>query len=431
MARFTGLALELQEAIWAMVLPPRGGIHWIQIEGVPHPPDTIRESLDRVRDLFDDKEPVEPSAVQKLRAKNRAYFDYTMEKARDDDYTSPFFESLYVIPPSLWGRGGKPIDHEVDGEEEELAETRRCRQFSTYTQIATLLSTCRVSRMVALRHLDRMTGDGTWPLYRSVGPLARPRQMSIWKKQYRHGADPPILPGEEDSEEDALVPKICATLDLVVFRLHTASGHATDILKHVVYQLRPENCCYDQAVLPSFDRVGIEWHPMWAAPECRRECEAIALRSVMQLLGDRTQLSTQFYWLVDGIPRPKWDEYPPAIPKAFEAVIASRKKNILRYWDLDEEHKERLLTHHDLHQEFEANGRRYYVVFVVTEWTSDDCLAERYRDSSIDWDSPFPGGEALWPEALRAPVQMAYDIRADTGTDLFSTYILSWEPICS
>jgi hypothetical protein len=94
--------------------------------------------------------------------------------------------------------------------------------------------------------------------------------------------------------------------------------------------------------------------------------------------------------------------------------------------------KDRLLQHHDLHHEFEANGRRYYIVFVIACW--EDHLGASFHDPAVSWDGPFPGGEDLWPKTLRDPVRVAYEIQRTPShnnewTDKSCTYVLSWEPI--
>lgn len=193
-------------------------------------------------------------------------------------------------------------------------------------------------------------------------------------------------------------------------------------------------CLRGEAVIPSFNRIGIEWHPRWATPEGRKElCEG-AVGDIVGLAGNRSSVSTQLYWLVDGIPRPQWDQYPPAISAAFSRVIERRKDHVLKYWQTDKAWKDQLLKHHDLHQEFEANGRRYYVVLVLTDWTSEYCLEESFRDPAVSWDSPFPGGEDFWPEALRDLVPVAHELQQsglhiNMWTDTFCSYVLSWEPI--
>ncbi|KAL1603298.1 hypothetical protein SLS59_004394 [Nothophoma quercina] len=45
MAIFNDLAIELQEAIWELVLPASRGVHWVEVEGIPHDPEFIRDSI--------------------------------------------------------------------------------------------------------------------------------------------------------------------------------------------------------------------------------------------------------------------------------------------------------------------------------------------------------------------------------------------------
>ena len=45
MAIFSDLAIELQEAIWKLVLPASRGVHWVEIDGIPHKLDFIRDSI--------------------------------------------------------------------------------------------------------------------------------------------------------------------------------------------------------------------------------------------------------------------------------------------------------------------------------------------------------------------------------------------------
>jgi hypothetical protein len=94
---------------------------------------------------------------------------------------------------------------------------------------------------------------------------------------------------------------------------------------------------------------------------------------------------------------------------------------VLVYWEIEEA---RLLEHHNLHQEFAANGQKYYVVFVVVEWRSEYYIEESFLDLAVNWDGPFPSGRELWPEALRDLVRLAYDVHRDIGTDMFCTYVL-------
>jgi hypothetical protein len=98
---------------------------------------------------------------------------------------------------------------------------------------------------------------------------------------------------------------------------------------------------------------------------------------------------------VDGIRPQQWDQYPAAISTAFSQVIEKRKDRLFKFWEVEEAQKSQLLEHHDLRQEFEANGRRYYVVFVMTEWCWCHYLELSYIDAKLDWDGPFPGGEDI------------------------------------
>ena len=250
-------------------------------------------------------------------------------------------------------------------------------------------------------------------------PYHRPRPLTIWKQNYK---DDVVVPDTVDK----LVPTIYGTLDLVIFRLHTASGYPKEILHHAYYQMTPWGS--DDGI-SAFDRIGIEWNPLWATTEGRKELCEEKISWAIYLMGNKNAASAQLYWLVDGIPRPQWNQYPPAIPTAFSRVIEKRKSSLLRYWNTDQAWKDRLLKHHDLNQEFEANGRRYYVVFVIAEFTSEYCLEESFLDPDVSWDGPFPGGEDIWPGALREPVRVASKLQDSFPTDRYCSYILSWEPI--
>lgn len=431
MARFTDLPVEIQTDIWELVLPYRGGVHWVEFEGFPHPPGYIKNSLEITRKLYGDSDQ-EPTLIEDcdIKAKKRLYFQYCFENRHTIDGISRFFQYLYPIVPSVWGQSGRPAplgEEDTLSQEflDEIAKTRCCRQLSTYTQVTTLLSTCHISRLVALDYLRQVDSNGSFQLSRGVGPNSRPRPFSVWRQQYESNEAAP-----EGVKENPIIPTICGTLDLVVFRLHTASGYPTPILNYPFYQL-VQNLNGDSDI-PEFSRIGIEWHPLWATAEGRKKFSDEAVGNIIQLTGRRSQLTTKLYWLVDGIPRPKWDQYPSAIPAAFSRLIEKKKHRMLRWWQqMEEVQKDRLLEHHDLHQEFEANGRRYYVVFVVTTWRWgwDSSIEESFLDPAINWDGPFPGGEDLWPAALRDPVRLAYEVRDKMGTDQFCSFILSWEPI--
>jgi len=119
--------------------------------------------------------------------------------------------------------------------------------------------------------------------------------------------------------------------------------------------------------------------------------------------------------------------------RRFSRVMEKRKDYIHKYWQKDKAWKDRFRNNHNLHQEFEANGRRYYVVFVVSKWDSEYNLEESFRDPSLSWEGPFPGGQDLWPQALHRPAQVAYEIQQggdiNMWTDPHGSCILSWEPI--
>jgi len=249
--------------------------------------------------------------------------------------------------------------------------------------------------------------------------IYRPRSLNTWKQQYQDD-------WRNSETVDKLVPTICGALDLVVFRLHTAKGLPKDILNHVYYQMKPWN---SDSAIPEFDRIGIEWHTLWATQEGRKYLCEDGIYWTIQLLGNINASAAQLYWLVDGVPRPRWDEYPPAIPAAFSRVIEKRKGQILKYWQADQAWKDQVLKHHNLSQEFEANGRRYYIVFVVADWASESHLETSFRDPAVDWNGPFPGGENIWPESLRPPVRVARELQPNLPTDSYCSYVLSWEPM--
>lgn len=435
MARFNDLPIEIQTQIWELVLPYRGGMHWVEFEGVPRSPEAIRESLERTRILFDNNE---------LRIKNRGtvwksegWRKHFWKRLEDEDFGTPFFDYIYTIVPSVWGSSR---DTELDLTDradtlpqevvDEIVRTRRCRQLSTYTQIATLLLTCRISRLTALGHLEKIKSKCEWWLCRGVGPMHRPRPLNVWAQQYEN-----VETNTRDGYQ-VLVPTIYAVLDLVVLRLHTTSGYPTPTLRYAHYQLFPEAYGRKVQKLPFYDRVGIEWHPLWATPEGRKEFCEDGIEHIIRLSGSHGIFTTRFYLLVDGIPRPRWDEHVPAIPAAFARVIEKKRENFFENLWSEVEDREILMLesyssteNYDLHHEFEANGRRYYIVFVVADWHCEFSIEESFLDPALNWDGPFPGGEDLWPEALRAPARLAYDVRNSLHVNDDYSFILSWEPI--
>lgn len=164
MATFNDLAVELQEAIWTLVLPTRG-VHWIEVEGIPHEPAYLRESI-RMTQWHQDHFGHIPETYDDAweRQEHPEYYDRAMAKHVKGDDSGAFFRRLFTTVPALLGCGGladpdcaAPGGHtQLPGDlADEVAYMRRCRQLSTYTQIATMLSTCRLSRVVAQWRIRR------------------------------------------------------------------------------------------------------------------------------------------------------------------------------------------------------------------------------------------------------------------------------------
>lgn len=433
MPTFNDLAIELQEATWKFVLPYRG-IHWVEIEGLVHDAPYVRDSIRFTRQSYPDGKLPEvsindfwslPKCEEQL-----ARFMATRKPHGNGRCPGLFFQSLVPVVPSVWGAAGPGGQH-GDGEmtaqlADEVTYTRRCRQLSTYTQVAALLGTCRLSRDIALGYVEKYS-PYLWHIYRSKGLLYRPRHLHVWESQY---------PNETSNGPDygpphtSLVPTIRSPLDLVVLRLHDSHGRATPMLHQGAFQFPPESIT-SPGVFPWFDRVGIEWHPRWA--DERDQFRAANVQSILGLMDSHSNMSTMLHWLVDGIPRPNWKrDYPRVVPAAFEAWMGHYYYQVHRFQsNMDESTKAAFLADCNLDLEFEANGRRYYVVFVVIPWKQWGNLGADV-ESSIE--GPFLGGEAIWPEKLRAPARFAYDML--TNWDLYSlctnthmSFILGWEPV--
>lgn len=437
MAKFNDLAVELQEAIWELVLPHTRGVHWIEVEGIPHEPEFVRDSIRMTQWHKFDRIPETRDAVYYAQQRHPRFSERAEAKT---DESGPFFRHLLTTVPAVFGRPG-PDDDDDDGSKQlpydradEIAYTRRCRQLSTYTQVSTLLSTCRLSRLVAQQHM-RDNSNCSWALHRSMGPLYRPRPMDVWEAQYGHEKTPPAVISSLDGAE-VLAPRIHA-LDLAVFRLHDSHGRATPLLRQAAWQYGVETPCHG-TTFACFDRVGIEWHPSWGSTaggraELLRPENVQAFVRVMQV----AHFPSFLYWIVDGVPRPDWGrDYPGVVKEIFEERMAQEKKQVLehlsRHWEQSDREREAMLADHHLGQEFKASGRRYYIVFVAFGMFTRD-LRRRLRAAGLGHTAPFPGGEDLWPEALREPARLAYDVMRDEsanlGTYQTTSYILSWEPI--
>lgn len=138
MTTFNDLAVELQETIWKLVLPVSRGVHWIEIDGIPHKPDFTRDSIRMTQqyefDLIPEKN------VYYLRGTNPEFNNRV--RANPDELSSPFFRHLLTTVPAVFGQSGPEEDSKTLRSDifDEIAYVSRCRQLSTYTQITALLS---------------------------------------------------------------------------------------------------------------------------------------------------------------------------------------------------------------------------------------------------------------------------------------------------
>lgn len=428
MAIFNDLAVELQEAIWELVLPTARGVHWIEVEGIPQDPDFIRDSIRSTQSYNFDRIPEGKDEIFHLRQLDSEFKKRIFTKKND---SSAFFRHLLTTVPAAFGASGPDSEQLQHAQADEIAYTRRCRQLSTYTQITTLLSTCRLSRYVAQQRIrDRKC---TWPIYRSMGALYRTRPMDVWEAQYSDGKAPPIPHGVDGCTWEPLAPRI-HSLDLVVLRLHDSHGFATPLLRQAPWQHFIETSMHGETY-GCFDRIALEWHPFWATSV------GGALRSDNIKTFVRNMQVGHFpatpYWLVDGVPRVNWKhDYPAVIGDIFAEHMAGEKEDVLEHlkmhWNLSNEEETTLLADHHLGQEFEANGRRYYIVFVLLR-SFEQKIRQRLDDAGVGYKGPFPGSAAIWPEAIREPVRLAHDVICDASINLGTykqhSYILSWEPI--
>ena len=432
MAVFNDLAIELQEAIWELVLLTSSrGVHWIEVEGIPQDPEFIRGSIYMTKWCKFDRMPETHSDVMQSRRLNPE-FDTRVNATQE---SSSFFSKLLTTVPAVFGRSGSESKESGELEDDladKIAYTSRCRQLSTYYQIATLLSLCRLSRSIAQRYIQD-NRKCSWPIWRSMGSLYRPRPMDVWEAQYSGDKNPLVLESHDQSWQ-LLQPQIPA-LDLVVFRLHDSEGRATSLLKHAPWQYWIEQGMHG-TTFGCFDRIGLEWHPSWGTVGGRGELRPGNIQAFVRIMQMQHFPST-IYWLVDSVPRPDWRrDYPTVVQKIFADRIADDKSSIVEHlnmhWDLEPTDYEALLSDYDLGQEFEANGRRYYIVFVVFNQFLEE-ERDQLDKAGLGWSGPFPGSAAMWPEALREPVRLAYDVCGDgsknLGTYKSFSYILSWEPI--
>lgn len=428
-----------------MLVLPNRGMHWVEVEGIPHEPAYIRESISMTEWHNFESIPETDESAWFTRQDHPGYDERAEAKYAKGDDSGAFFRRLFTTVPAVFGRvglgdagGATPEGQKQLASDlaDEVAYTQRCRQLSTYTQIATMLSTCRLSRLVALQRIgdDR---NVSWPIHRSLGPHYRPRPLDVWKDQYSDNAKIPrrLTPGDDDGGQEVqqLIPRIHA-LDLVVLRLHDRHGRPTPLLRQAAWQYGIEAVRSYGTIFECFDRVGIEWHPSFATPR-HEHLRPGNVKAVVRLMEGGYSASS-LYWLVDGVPRPDWQrDYPAVVEKIFSARIAEAKAGVLRHlsfhWPwLSDEEKTAMLADHHLGQEFEANGRRYYIVFVVG-WNFYGHERRLLRKAGLGQSGPFPGSAELWPEALREPARVAQDAMEKTGNlgVCGNSFILSWEPV--
>lgn len=403
---------------------------------MPHEPDLIRDSIRMTESHKFDRIPATHDGVLQAR---RIHPHFKARRQATTDESGPFFRHLITTVPAIFGRQGPDEDDGAPGQhaskhlpydlDDEIAYTRRCRKLSTYTQITTLLSTCRLSRLVAQRRIHNES-ECSWPLHRSLGPLYRPRPMDVWEAHYDNNKAPSVI-NDYDGVE-VLAPRIHA-LDLAVFRLHDSQGRATPLLQQAAWQYGIET--RHGTTFACFDRIGIEWHPSWATVGGRGELRPGNVQAVVHLM--QMLHSSFLYWMVDGVPRPNWGrDYPAVVREIFDERMRHERIVVLdhlgRHWKQSREEREAMLADHHLGQEFEANGRRYYIVFVVLNQFDGEPKA-RLRAAGVGHRGPFPGRAELWPEAIREPVRLAWDVMSDGSRNMgacpTTSYILSWEPI--
>lgn len=432
MAIFGDLAIELQEAIWKLVLPTSRGVHWVEVEGIPQEADFIRDSIRMTQWCRFDRMPASHSDVYHSRQLNPE-FSRRAEATQKD--SSPFFSHLLTTLPAAIepseGTGNEQLESDqTDDLADEITFTSRCRQLSTYYQVSTLLSLCRLSRSIALQYI-RSNHKCSWPIRRSMGPLYRPRPIEVWESQYSGDISPPVSLHHKSWQ---LLRTRIHTLDLIVFRLHDSHGRATSLLKHAPWQYYIEQPAHD-TTFACFDRIGLEWHPSWGTFGGRNELRSGNIGAFVNSM-QGNHFPARLYWLVDGVPRPNWNDYPAVVHDIFASRLADDRDGVSehldRHWKLGARERRELLADCHLGQEFEANGRRYYIVFVVfSQFLEEE--REKLNKAGVDWSGPFPGNALMWPQALREPVRLAYDVCGDGSSNLGTlrshSCILSWEPI--
>lgn len=216
------------------MLPTSRGVHRIEVEGIPQDPEFIRDSIRMTQVCMFDRMPETDEDVSYSRRFNPE-FQKRYEAAHE---SSGVFRFLLTTVPAAIGQSESTKSRNLESElADEIAYTNRCRRLSIYSQIATLLSLCRLSRFTALQYIQT-NRKCSWPIRRSKGSLYRPRSMEEWETQYNANmnSSSPSSPSNpavsmRHSSWQLLRPRI-HTFDLVVLRLHNSQGQATSLLKH-------------------------------------------------------------------------------------------------------------------------------------------------------------------------------------------------------
>jgi hypothetical protein len=109
MAIFNDLAVELQEAIWDLVLPASRGVHWVEVEGIPHDPEFIRDSVRMTQWYRFDRMPETFDQVYNERGSNP---EFQVRARKTTEESSPFFRRLLTTVPTVFGQSGSDDDCE-------------------------------------------------------------------------------------------------------------------------------------------------------------------------------------------------------------------------------------------------------------------------------------------------------------------------------
>jgi hypothetical protein len=151
MAVFNDLAIELQEAIWELVLPTSRGVHWIEVEGIPQAPEFIRDSIRMTQWHRFHRMPEMYSDICLHQRRNPKFGTRAFTAQKE---LSSFFCYLLTTVPAVFRRleldDSKGLKCELA---DEIVYTSRCRQLLTYYQIVTLLLLCWLLRIIAQRYV--------------------------------------------------------------------------------------------------------------------------------------------------------------------------------------------------------------------------------------------------------------------------------------